>query len=316
MSIQGLTDRAIQGMFYENLENAAAPWFAPLAMRVDSDQRSEEYKWLGQVPQMREWIGGRHAKGLRDNGFTIENKTFESTLELPADDVRRDKTGQVEVRVADLAERAANHPVKLLSELIVAGTNSVCYDGQYFFDTDHAEGASGTQSNDISVDISGLPTGADFHGSVAKPSAEEMNLAILEGIQQMYGFKDDQGEPMNELATNFIVMVPVPYWQAARAAVNSTNLRLGTENTLQGDGLNVQVYANPRISWTDKFAIFTPDGRAKPFIHQVEMETQMQTPLTEGSEHATIKNTFLYPVKGIHNVGYGLWQKACLVTLT
>src|ERR1051325_2608810 len=77
--------------------------------------------------------------------LTIVNKTWESTIRIDADEQRRDKTGQIMVRVNELARRVATHPNKLLSTLISSGASSACYDGQYFFDTDHSEGDSGTQ---------------------------------------------------------------------------------------------------------------------------------------------------------------------------
>jgi phage major head subunit gpT-like protein len=38
---------------------------------------------------MRNWVGGRQAKGFTTNGLTIENKHFEATLEIPLVDLRR-----------------------------------------------------------------------------------------------------------------------------------------------------------------------------------------------------------------------------------
>ena len=77
----GLSSRAIIGAFFLALEQRGSMWTDPLMMKTMSDQASEEYKWLGMAPMMREWIGGRQAKGLRENGFTVENKKFEATLE-------------------------------------------------------------------------------------------------------------------------------------------------------------------------------------------------------------------------------------------
>ena len=49
------------------------------------------------------------------------------------------------------ADRTVSHWASLLSTLIVNGESATCYDEQYFFDTDHSEGESGTQSNVISA---------------------------------------------------------------------------------------------------------------------------------------------------------------------
>ncbi len=174
MSAKGLSSRAIIGRFYQRLEqNPGLEWVNALSNYFSSDQESETYKWLGQVPVMREWIGGRQAKGFRENGITIENKHFEATLELLVRELRRDKTGQVMVRVDELADRTNAHWAKLLSELIINAEIQICYDGQYFFDTDHTEGDSGAQSNKLSIDISGSANGSPWlhHRSIGGRAA-------------------------------------------------------------------------------------------------------------------------------------------------
>lgn len=310
MGAQALSSRAIIGNFYHALEqNEAASWINPLSMQFTSDQESETYKWLGQAPAMREWVGGRHAKGLRDNGITIVNKKFESTLEIPVDWIRRDKTGQVMIRVNEMARRANSHWAKLLSTLIIAGESAVCYDGQYFFDTDHSEGDSGSQSNDISVDIT----------TTTAPTASEMQTAILTAIQQIFTFVDDQGEPLNEDANNFTVMVPVSFLQAAGSALGATVISQ-TSNLINAvgslGGFNVNLAVNPRLSsWTTKFAVFRSDGDVAPFIRQEEEPISIAA-IAEGSELEFVEDVHQYGIKALRNVGYGYWQKSCLVTFT
>lgn len=310
MSAASLSSRAIIGEFYNTLEqNTGALWVPGTSMLVQSNQESETYKWLGMAPAMREWVGGRLAKGFRDNGITITNKTFEATLEVLLDELRRDKTGQVMVRVRELAERTNAHWAKLLSTLIIAGESATCYDGQYFFDTDHAEGDSGTQSNDISYNA----------GTTTAPTASEMESAILENVQKLLSFKDDQGEPMNEEARSFLVMVPVPFMAAAAAALknpvitDSVGSRTNTITSL--GGFSFELAVNPRLTWTEKFAVFRTDGQTKAFIRQEE-EGVTVSAIAEGSELEFKENKHLYGVKAIRNVGYGYWQHACLTTLT
>jgi hypothetical protein len=47
------------------------------------------------------------------NGMSITNKTFEATLKILVDDLRRDKTGQILIRVRELADGRGDH--KLVS---------------------------------------------------------------------------------------------------------------------------------------------------------------------------------------------------------
>lgn len=309
MGAQSLSSRAIIGQFYHAMEqNEGASWVGPASMLFNSDQESENYRWLGQSPMMREWIGGRHAKGLRDNGIIIANKKFEATLEIPVDWIRRDKTGQINVRINEMARRANAHWASLLSTLIINGESTVCYDGQYFFDTDHVEGGSGSQSNDITLDVT----------TTTAPTTAEMQTAILNGIQQIYSFKDDQGEPLNEDSNRFTVMVPVPFMQSAGAALGATVIG-DTSSLIQAvgslGGFLVNLAVNPRLTWTTKLAVFRTDGDVAPFIRQEE-EGVTVAARAEGSELEFTDDVHQYGIKAIRNVGYGYWQKACLITLT
>lgn len=312
MGAKGLGSRAIIGEYYAALEQDEGNSWVPLVSNLfQSDQEAETYKWLGQSPAMREWIGGREARGFRENGITIANKHFEATLEVLVDEIRRDKTGQVMVRVRELAQRTNAHWAKLLSTLIEAGEAAVCYDGQFFFDTDHAEGDSGAQSNDITSDIA----------TTTAPTAGEMSGSILLATQQILGLKDDRGEPMNENAREFLVMVPVPYMAAAAAALGSSvivqNATAVASNTIMAMGtLGGFVYrlaVNPRLTWTTKFAVFRADSPIRALIRQEETPVALNA-IAEGSEEEFKNQRHLYGVDTWRNAGFGYWQRACLVT--
>lgn len=314
MSAQGLGSRAIIGEYYLALEqDLGASWVPLLSNYFNSDQDSETYKWLGQSPQMREWIGGRNAKGFRENGITIANKHYEATLEVLVEELRRDKTGQVMVRVRELAERTNSHWAKLLSTLLLNAESTAGYDGQFFFDTDHSEGDSGTQDNDITNNIT----------TTTDPTSGEMESSILKAVQQIMGFKDDQGEPMNENAKEFLVMVPVPYLAAAAGALGSTvivqNSTTVASNRIMAvgslAGFMFRLAVNARLTWTDRFAVFRTDGAIRPLIRQEEKPVEMSA-IVEGSEEEFKNKRHLYGVDTWRNVGYGLWQRACLVTHT
>lgn len=315
MGAASLSSRAIIGMFYRKLtEVTGASWTGKVAMGpFESDQDSETYNWIGMVPQLREWVGGRQAKGFLENGITIINKMYESTLQILTKDLRRDKTGQLQVRVGEQAKRANSHWAKLLSTLILNGASTVCYDGQFFFDTDHTEGDSGTQSNKVSIDISALP--ATVHGSITAPSPEEMSQCILQAIQQIMGFLDDQGEPMNEDAMSFVVMVPISLMNVALSAVKNPTLTNGTTNTITTSDFTIDVVANARLTWTDTFAVFRTDSDTKALIMQEEMPVTIAAK-AEGSEFEFDNQAHQYGLSASRNVGYGFWQDACQVIMT
>jgi len=312
MGASTLSSRAIIGAFFARLEQATGGmWIGKVAMGpFMSDQASETYSWIGMAPAMREWVGGRNAKGFRENGITIVNKKFEATIEVLVDEIRRDKTGQVMTRINEMADRAAAHWAKLLSELLLTGESAVCYDSQYFFDTDHAEGDSGTQSNDIGYDAA----------TAAAPTAAEYEAAIMQSIAAILAFKDDQGEPMNEMAKEFLVMVPPTHLAAAVAAVknptivDSSGSRTNTIANLAD--FSIEVVANPRLSsWTTKFMTFRADGNVKSCIMQEEENLKVDA-IAEGSELEFNEDKHHYGIKAQRNVGFGYWQHACLTTFS
>ena len=312
MSGQVLSSRAIKGEFVRLLEqDTGANWVEPLSMLFTSNQAGEEYKWIGQSPTMREWVGGRQAKGFIDNGIEIKNLHYEATIQVLVRDMRRDKTGQLELRLRELAERTNGHWARILSDLILNAPAQTCYDGQFFFDTDHSEGESGVQSNDISVDISGLPV--QVEGVPTQPSPEQMQQAILKGISQMHSFVDDRGEPINETAQRFLVMAPT---SLSFVAMNALTMPRATGVTEQKPiNFMVDLTQNPRLnSWTDKFAVFRTDGSVKPFIRQQETFPDIKRK-GEGSDFEFDEDAHEIGVDTWRNVGYGYWQHACLVTM-
>lgn len=319
MGAASLGSRAIIGSFYKRLtEVGAAAWVNKIGMLFQSNQESETYKFLGMIPALREWIGGRQAKGFTENGITIINKKFEATLEVLVDEIRRDKTGQVMVRVNELATRAIQHWAQLVTTLVINGeaaTSGLCYDGQFFFDTDHSEGSSGTQSNDLSIDISGLPVTAALQGSITKPGAQIMEIVFSMMLEAILGFKDNQGQPLNDGARSFLFMVPVPLMAPSMSALSDKVLGENKSNSLLSMGFNLELIVNPRLTWTSQVACFRTDGDVKPFILQEEEAIKMDA-IAEGSETEFKEDKHLYGVTARRNVGFGMWQQACLATMT
>ncbi|MCJ8506611.1 Mu-like prophage major head subunit gpT family protein [Rhizobium lemnae] len=108
-----------------------------LAMTVSSNTSEEQYGWLGQFPDLREWVGDRQIKELAAHGFSIKNKKFESTVKVKRDDISDDKVGIYKPMVQEMGRVTKIHPDKQLFSLLSSGFSTTCFDGQNFFDTDH-----------------------------------------------------------------------------------------------------------------------------------------------------------------------------------
>lgn len=123
---------AFQGGF-----GSVSPMFERVATTVTSTTRENEYGWLGQMPRFREWIGDRHINSLKNHGYTIKNKSFEQTIGVDRDDIEDDNIGIYAPLFTELGRSAASFPDELVFPFLAGGFATKCYDGQYFFDSDH-----------------------------------------------------------------------------------------------------------------------------------------------------------------------------------
>lgn len=114
-----------------------APMWEKIATRVPSATAAEEYGWLGAFPGMREWIGERQIKNLAQHGYTIKNRRFEATVSVPVTSINDDQHGIYAPMMEEMGRSAAEHPDTLVYGLLKDGFSVNCYDGQFFFDTDH-----------------------------------------------------------------------------------------------------------------------------------------------------------------------------------
>jgi len=116
--------------------------FEKVAMTVPSSVREETYGWLGAFPKMREWIGERHIKNLQAHGYAIKNKDWESSISVDRNDIDDDNYGLYNPVISEMGRSSAVHYDDLAFGLLPAGFTTFCYDGQYFFDTDHPVGVA------------------------------------------------------------------------------------------------------------------------------------------------------------------------------
>lgn len=108
-----------------------------IATEVPSTTSKEEYGWLGQVPGMREWLGDRVVQNVALHDYTIKNRDFELTIGVPRNAIKDDNYGVYAPLFQEMGRSTTAHPSQLCYPLLKAGFTSTCYDGQFFFDTDH-----------------------------------------------------------------------------------------------------------------------------------------------------------------------------------
>lgn len=140
--------------FHAGLE-AVKPSYTTIAMTVSSTTAMNTYGWLGKFPQMREWVGERQIGNMAKQAMSLENKKFEATVGVERTDIEDDQVGMYRPMMQAMGESAATLPDTLVWSLLKKGKTTTCYDGQYFFDTDHPvfEKNDGTGANTPTANI-------------------------------------------------------------------------------------------------------------------------------------------------------------------
>lgn len=154
MQITTQTLRNLRIGFKTDFQNAfdAVPKLKDrVAKTIMSSTSSNVYGWLKGLSGMREWLGDRVVDNLSEAEYTLANKHFEKTIGVDRNHIEDDVLGIYSDSFQLLGDGAARLPEELVWGLLKAGFTTNCWDGQYFFDTDHpvmlADGTMGTYAN-------------------------------------------------------------------------------------------------------------------------------------------------------------------------
>lgn len=115
----------------------ASTMYSRISTDVPSSQKEQTYAWLGKIPNVREWVGPRAVQNLSQGDYTIKEKAWELTLGVDRDDIETDNLGIYGPLFTEMGQSTGSKWDMLVFEALKNGFASNCYDGQYFFDTDH-----------------------------------------------------------------------------------------------------------------------------------------------------------------------------------
>ena len=287
--VPNLLEDGLKTVFFEALE-ATIGDYERVATIVPSESDQEVYPWLGGVPAVREFTDERLPLGILEHSYTIRNKTWESSIAVERAAIEDDKYGQIKLRVQSLARQAKRHMDELIFTLLKNGFATTCYDGQYFFDTDHAEGESGTQSNKGTT-------------ALAAP-------ALQAAITAMMKFKDDRGKVLG-VVPDLLAVPPDLQWTAMELLESTywpgeqSNNKIAS-NVLKG---KLDLIVSPYLTDTTDWFLLSTKGVIKPILLQSRAPVEFAA-LEADSESGFMRDQYVYGVRARYNVGYGLWQLA------
>lgn len=108
-----------------------------IATKVPTSAIKTKLPWLKDVPGMRRWLGDRVVHGLEASSYEIENLEYEDTFGIKIRDIESDQFGTFAPRMQIMGEQYSAWPDQTIWPALLAGFDTICSDGQYFFDSDH-----------------------------------------------------------------------------------------------------------------------------------------------------------------------------------
>lgn len=284
-----LLEDGLKTIFFEALD-AAVGDYERIATIIGSESDEESYPWLGAVPAVREFKDERMPLGMLEHNYSIRNKTWESSIAVERAAIEDDKYGQIKLRITSLAHEVRRHVDGLVFALLRDGFNTKCYDGHYFFDTDHADGGSESQSN--------------------KGTSSLDASALQNAITAMMKYKDDRGGYLGVIPDLLVVppdlqwtameLLESAYWPDSQANHKVAN------NVLKG---RLDLLVSPYLTDTGDWFVLSTRGIVKPIILQTRTPVEFAA-LEADSESGFMRDQYVYGMRARYNAGYSLWQLA------
>lgn len=295
-------DKGLRDLFLRSVSETASrePNIPALICEPENSGTNEEvYAWLGEAPQMEEFVDQLRAVGLTDATYTLSNKRWTSSVSVLRDMIMDDKLGLIRRRIRSMATVAARHPNSLILRAITDGATNTFVDGVAFFSASHPARTSrmpSTQSNTYTgTGTSVSQLSADFEGAIARAKR----------------FVQENGEPYHEALNSFAIICPPELEQNLRTLLFGEIISQ-TSNVITR-GRQVEVVSTGRLSDTNDWYLCILDGPTKPFVWQAREPLQFNA-LEEGSETAFRRKEYLYEASARYNAGYAAWQSCIRVT--
>lgn len=298
-----ITSSSISAMFsgfhakFREGYQAATPVYERLATMAPSTGEQETYAWMADVPRFREWLGERTYNNLAAHNYTLLNKDWEDSFAVPRNKIEDDSYGIFGSRFQALGEASRLWPDDMLLTALEAGDTSLCYDGQYFFDTDHPTNLfdvnMGTQAN--------LLTGAAL--------TQTTYYAAKAAMQK---FKSESGEKMGIIPD--LLIVPPALEKTAKEIIKadtiaqvfgSNTAAAAPSNVSKGD---VDVMVWERLTSDTTWYLLCTKKPVKPFVFQQRKAPEFVDKGTDSRDEDVFKRKqFLYGADSRGNMGYSLW---------
>ena len=276
---------------------APATVYERIAMMAPSTGETETYSWMADIPRFREWVGERVYNNLVAHGYTLANKDWEDSFAVPRNKIMDDSYAIFAQRFQALGEAARLWPDDMLLTALEAGDGALCYDGQYFFDTDHPvdlyDASKGTQAN-----------------LLTSTALTQNNYFTAKAAFRK--FKSESGQRMG--LTPDLMIVPPALEQTAKAILKadtiaqvygSNTAAAAPTNVSKGD---VDLLVWDRLGDDTTWYLLCTKRSVKPFVFQQRKAPEFVDKGADVHDEDMFKRKqYVYGSDARGNMGYALW---------
>lgn len=317
MSATLLNRGRIKQAFAQAIEaNPLAQVVSMIAAEPASDVLSERMSIPFATPRFSERKSPKTAEIAGAYVFDVTNKLYDAAVTIEDLDAFFDQTNVMDQNISELAQSAALLKWELLVEQMNNGNGAgyLSYDGQYFYDTDHSVGLSGTQVNNVTnshvpvLDVS----------STSNVTPEEMASLLSKCAAYMMGYKDDKGRPTNRGLRKFVAVLPTAMFGSGLTAIYANNLASGQTNVIpaiRAGGYEFDVVIEPELSSSTVGYLHAVVPTRKPFILQTARDFRPHI-LDETSEHYAETGEILVRADWVGRAGRGEFLRSMRFTVS
>jgi len=275
-------------IFNTRLKAASDDW-KKTTMEVPSSSSGEDYAWLSRFPKMRKWVGDKVIKNIEAGKFYKKNENWETTISVNRDDIEDDNIGIYRTQTDMAGESAAELWEIISDDLKNNAFTELCWDGQYFYDTDHPVGDN----------------------SVSNKGTAALSASTLAAVQGSYGaartaimsVKDEEGMPLR-LVPDLLEVGPADE-AVARIICEADQLQDNSPNPYKG---TATVMVNPGLTGSKWLLHVTNKASVKPFIIQMRKSPVFVSQTSEENDDVFMKGEYKFGAEARATGVYGFWQ--------
>lgn len=281
---------SLKTIFNNAFTTAPSTW-QKIAMKVPSNSGQTDYSWLSSFPKMKLWIGAKVVKALEAFKYSVKNEDWEATVEVDRNHIEDDQLGIYEPQAKMAGHSAAQLPDEIVYEAVNKAFTTPCYDGQYFFDTDHPVGQAS---------VSNKSTAPLSNASLALA-----NAGYGAGRTAMRQFKDVEGRSLN-IIPNLLLVGPA-LETTGKALLTNAKLADGNPNPYQG---TAELVVDGRIASDTAWFLLDTSKPIMPFVYQERKAPVFVQQINAESPDVFNLRKFRFGAEARAAGGYGFWQLA------